>query len=112
MVLRNETSGAIVAGSVRRARDPISRGIGLLLNKTVGADEGLWICGCNAVHTMMMRATIDLYFLDRDKRVLKIERAVPPGKLAISCRGAKAVVELGTTSESRPVALGDRLVLE
>ncbi len=112
MILRNETSGAVIASSVRHARDPISRGIGLLLDKSVSADQGLWIGGCNAVHTMMMRATIDLYFLDRDKRVLKIEHAVPPGKLAISCRGAKAVVELGTTSEARPVALGDRLVLE
>ncbi len=112
MVLRNETSGAVVASAVRHAGDPISRGIGLLLDKTVSADQGLWIGGCSSVHTMMMRATIDLYFLDRDKRVLKIERAVPPGKLAVSCRGAKAVVELGATSQARAVALGDRLVLE
>ena len=112
MVLRNATSGAIIASSVRHARDPFTRGIGLLLNKSVGADQGLWIGGCNAVHTMMMRATIDLYFLDRDECVVKIEHAVAPGKLAVTCRGAKSVVELGTASEARAVALGDRLVLE
>jgi uncharacterized membrane protein (UPF0127 family) len=112
MVLRNETSGAVVAESVRLARDPITRGIGLLLNKTVGPNEGLWIGGCNAVHTMMMRATIDLYFLDSDKRVLKIEHAVAPGQLAVGCRGAKSVVELGAAPQARAVAVGDRLVLE
>ncbi len=102
----------MLAQAVRRAADPISRGIGLLLDKTVGPDEGLWIDGCSAVHTMMMRATIDLYFLDREKRVLKIARAVPPGKLSVGCRGAKTVLELGTAPHDRAVAVGDRLVLE
>lgn len=112
MQLRNETSGDVVATAVKAARDPLTRGIGLLLNKTVDADQGLWIEGCSAVHTMLMRATIDLYFLDRHKRVLKIAHAVPPGRLAVTCRGAATVVELGTTAAQRKIALGDRLVLE
>ena len=60
----------------------------------------MWIGGCSAVHTMMMRATIDLYFLDKEKRVLKIAAAVAPGKLSISCRGAKSVLELGVAPEA------------
>lgn len=112
MILRNETQGIVVANAVREANDPITRGIGLLLSKSVGPDEGMWIGGCSAVHTMMMRATIDLYFLDKDKRVLKIANAVPPGKLSIGCRGAKSVLELGTGPNERSIAVGDRLVLE
>ena len=111
--LRNARTGAVVADAVGRAGNPISRGVGLLGRKAVAPGEGLWIGGCNAVHTLGMRATIDLVFLDRDGRVLKIETGVAPGRLAVSCRGAKTVVELGAGSRAgSDVAVGDRLSLE
>jgi len=109
-VLRNERSGAFLA-TVQRASDPLTRGIGLLRRKSVGAEEGLWIGGCGAVHTIGMRATIDLFFLDRENRVLKIAPAIAPNRLSVSCRRAVTVVELGA-AETRDVAVGDRLTLE
>ncbi|MBC5799112.1 MAG: DUF192 domain-containing protein [Candidatus Eremiobacteraeota bacterium] len=111
-VLHNRTSGDVLASRVRRAADPLARGIGLLARARVAADEGVWIGGCSAVHTLGMRATIDLYFLDRDGCVMKIVPAVSPGRLSVSCRGAKNVVELGAAGDERPVRLGDRLALE
>ena len=76
-------------------------------------DEGLWIDGCSAVHTIGMRATIDLYFLDKEKRVLRIAHGVKPYRLAVACRDAVSVVELGAAPEmGRDVLVGDRLVLE
>lgn len=109
--LRNERDGSIVAERVARAANPWTRLVGLLGRATVAADEGLWIAGCSAVHTMGMRAAIDCYFLDRDDRVLKIARAVPPGKLAVTCSGAKTVVELGAGDHDRDIRAGDRLAL-
>ncbi|MBD5655770.1 MAG: DUF192 domain-containing protein [Candidatus Eremiobacteraeota bacterium] len=110
--LRNARSGATIA-SVRRAADPWTRGVGLLRRKRVAADEGLWIGGCGAVHTLGMRATIDLFFLDGDDRVLKIACHVPPNRLAVSCRHAVTVVELGADPNvERDVVVGDRLLLE
>lgn len=110
--LRNERSGDVIA-SVRRASDPWSRGVGLLPCKHVAADEGLWIGGCGAVHTLGMRATLDLYFLDRSNRVLKIAAGVPPNRLGVTCRRAVTVVELGAiVGHPRDVLVGDRLLLE
>ena len=111
-VLRNERSGEILAPRIARASNAGSRLIGLLLQKSVASDEGLWIDGCNAVHTLGMRATLDLYFLDRDYRVLKIATDVRPNRLAEMCGAAKTVVELGNASGGRDVVVGDRLVLE
>ncbi len=111
-LLRNASSGAAVATRVARARDPIARGIGLLMRSAVAPDEGLWIDGCSAVHTLGMRAALDLYFLDRNGRVLRIAPATPPHRLSIACRAARSVVELGATGDERPVHLGDVLVLE
>ncbi|MGP6157055.1 MAG: DUF192 domain-containing protein [Vulcanimicrobiaceae bacterium] len=111
--LRNQTNGAVLAKAVGRADNPLSRGIGLLDRAKVSPDEGLWIGGCSAVHTLGMRATIDLYFLDKQNVILKIVNAAQPNRLAIACRNAVAVVELGAAPElGRDVLVGDRLVLE
>jgi uncharacterized membrane protein (UPF0127 family) len=110
--LRNQRSGEILAPRLARASGPLSRLIGLLGSATLLPDEGLWIDRCNAVHTLGMRATLDLYFLDRDQRVLKIANGVVPNRLAEACSGAKIVVELGSASGTRDVVIGDRLVLE
>jgi uncharacterized membrane protein (UPF0127 family) len=111
--LRNETNGKVLATQVARADNPLSRGIGLLGRAKVSPDEGLWIGGCSAVHTLGMRATIDLYFLDKKNVILKIVNAAQPNRLAIACRNAASVVELGAAPElGRDVLVGDQLVLE
>ena len=112
-VLRNESNGKVLARRVNRATSAWTRGVGLLPRKTVAPDEGLWIEGCSAVHTLFMRATIDLYFLDKDNRILKIANAVRPNRLAVICRKAVTVVELGTSTDAaRDALVGDRLSLE
>lgn len=111
MILRNVRTGAVVAGAVNRATNALSRGVGLLGRSTLGPDEGLWIDGCNAVHSMFMRVAIDLYFLDRDGGVLKIVPGVRPWRFVVSCKGASAVLELGVAAQ-RAVGVGDRLKLE
>ena len=112
MVLRNATTGAALAAQVACARNPFTRAVGLLSRAKVGPDEGLWIAGCSAVHTVGMRAVIDLYFLDRDDRVIRIDAGVRPQQVWIACRGARSVVELGAAGLPRAVTLGDRLTLE
>ncbi len=110
--LRNLRSGELLAPRIARASNAVSRLVGLLAKQHVAADEGLWIDGCNAVHTLGMRATLDLYFLDRENHVVKIASGVAPNRLAEACRSASTVVELGSASGSRDVVIGDRLVLE
>jgi uncharacterized membrane protein (UPF0127 family) len=111
--LRNASNGKVLATHVGRALNPWERGIGLLLRKNVEPGEGLWIDHCSAIHTMMMRASIDVFFLDKDGRVLRILVAVEPNRLALVCRDAVAVVELGAQgSVARDVLVGDRLILE
>jgi uncharacterized membrane protein (UPF0127 family) len=112
-VLRNLTNGKVVATRVGRASNPWTRGVGLLGRARLSPDEGLWIEHCSAVHTMFMRAIIDLYFLDKDGKVLRMVHAAKPYRLLFSCRESESVVELGTSPETgRDVLVGDRLILE
>ncbi|MFN2459241.1 MAG: DUF192 domain-containing protein [Candidatus Velthaea sp.] len=95
-LLRNATTGTIVATRI----DPLStffqRAVGLLARTAMRPDEGVWIRRCGAIHTIGMRVPIDVIFVDGDSRVMRTVADVPPNRLALSCRGAEAVVELGS----------------
>jgi uncharacterized membrane protein (UPF0127 family) len=47
---------------------------------------------CRAVHTFTMRFALDLIWLGRDGRVLRVDRDVPPRRQR-GCARARAVVE-------------------
>lgn len=70
-----------------------ARLLGLAGLRREQADTGLLIPRCSSVHTAGMRFALDLFFLDRDGRVLAVRRGVPPWRLAWH-RGAAAVLEI------------------
>jgi uncharacterized protein len=107
----NLTRESQVADRVQLAGEGRTRRKGLLGRDGLNAGEGLWIVPCEAVHTFWMRFAIDLIYLDREYRVLKIRSAVPPWRLS-ACLRAHSVVELapGTINEKQ-VRRGDRLAL-
>jgi uncharacterized membrane protein (UPF0127 family) len=76
----------------RRAVTPLARLRGLAgLPAPHGA--GLLLPRTRSVHTVGMRFALDLVWLDRHGRALRIDRAVPPRRLR-GCRRAHAVLEL------------------
>ena len=54
---------------------------------------GLQIHRCGAVHTVGMRFALDLLWLDRDGRVLRVDNTVPPWRQRL-CLRARSVVEI------------------
>jgi uncharacterized membrane protein (UPF0127 family) len=110
--LRNSTTGTIIATRIDRLSGFFQRAIGLLARSNVRPDEGVWIASCHAIHTIGMRQTIDVMFVDRDGFVLRICRNVGPNRFSLSCRHAQSVVELGAGSlDQIDVMVGDRLQL-
>ena len=89
-----------------------SRKTGLLKHDRLERGEGLWITPCEGVHTMGMKFPIDVLFLDKKRRVVKIRAAMPSWRLA-ACLWAHSVLELpsGTAAETKTAA-GDQLELE
>ncbi|GAC1533644.1 MAG: hypothetical protein NVS2B17_01600 [Candidatus Velthaea sp.] len=112
MILRSAISGVVIATSVESAKSFFQRTIGLLGRSHVQPDEGLWIEGCSAIHTIGMRAAIDVVFLDAEHRVLRTFQNVRPNVLALRAPKARHVVELGSGAlATRDVQPGDRLEL-
>jgi uncharacterized membrane protein (UPF0127 family) len=94
-LLRNTTTGKIVATRIDRLSTFLHRAVGLLARTALRPDEGVWITSCRAIHTIGMRVSIDVIFVDREGHVIRVEHNVRPNRIALSCKGAKGVVELG-----------------
>jgi uncharacterized protein len=105
--LRNATTGRVVASRLERALDSRTRRQGLLGRDGLPEGTALVIAPSNAVHTFFMRFAIDVIFVRRDGRVIKVRAAVPARRLTVSPR-AFAVVELAAGGGSG-VTAGDYL---
>lgn len=70
-----------------------TRLLGLSWRDRDRAGSGLLIPRCSSVHTFGMRFALDVFFLDRDGRVIEARRRVPPRRV-LWCRGASAVLEI------------------
>jgi uncharacterized membrane protein (UPF0127 family) len=111
--LRNRTTGEVLAGRVRFARGILERYLGLLAHRNVAADEGLWFERCRAIHTLGMRAAVDVIFIDAGGRVLRCDAGVRPGRPVVACAGAHAVLEMGSGFlTSTALQAGDVLELQ
>lgn len=94
------------------ARSPLTRMKGLLGRRTLSWDEGLWLEPASSVHTWFMSFPIDVVFVDRELRVVRIVESLPPWRMAAK-RGARSVLELPAgAAVRRGLAEGDGLRLE
>ncbi len=112
VALVNERTGQIVASAVELAGTSETRRRGLLGRDSLDPSAAIIIAPTSAIHTFFMRFVIDVAFVNRDGRVLKIAHDLRPWRIAASIR-AFAVVEMTAGSMRRSgVAAGDRLVLQ
>jgi hypothetical protein len=75
--------------------------------------EGLWIKPCSSIHMLGMRHPLDVVFLDRELRVVKIARRVAPFNPLVACNAAHSVLEFFTGRwEDSAVKEGDLLKVE
>ena len=91
----------------RVARTFSERAKGLIGTKSLPDGEGMLILHCNAVHTFFMSFPIDVTFLDRQDRVVKVVRGVKPWRPLVwgGWRASKAL-ETMSRSEMPPRAGG------
>lgn len=101
--------GGAVCERCAVATSPRARLRGLLGRRWLPAGEGLLLGPCASVHTCFLRFPIDVVFLDRDGRVLRVVEHLRPWRLT-GHRGARSVLELSAgETRRRAVVPADRL---
>ena len=108
----NLTRQTELASQLAVASTSATRRKGLLGRAGLAPGEGLWILPCEAVHSIGMQFAIDVLYLDRKKRVIKMRHYMAPCRLS-ACLRAHSVLELpaGTLRRSE-TQRGDVIQIE
>ena len=87
-------NGDIMQLQIETADTFFARFRGLMLRKRLPAGHGLLIAPCNSIHMCFMRFAIDVIFIDKDYKVLKVAHNVKPWIGVAWCWKAWGVVEV------------------
>ena len=110
--IRIRTRGTVLATEADVADTSRKRNVGLLKHKSLPAGQGLWIVPCEGIHTFGMKFAIDVVFLDRKKKVLKVRPDMGRRRISL-CLLAHSVLELPAgTALAAAVQKGDQLEFE
>ena len=93
LALRNVRNERELAHDLIAAFDSNTRRTGLLGRDVFPDGSAMLIAPSNAVHTFFMRFAIDVAFVSKDGRVLKLRPNIPPWRMAAALR-AFAVIEM------------------
>lgn len=90
----NRTRNAVLGDQIVEAKGFLDRFVGLMGRRELPFGAGLHLVPCNSIHTFFMRIPIDVAFLDRDLRIVKLLPALPPWRASSIYFKAKSVLEL------------------
>jgi len=83
-----------LAKDVVLADTPVRRIIGLLGNKLLSDGQAMIIAPCNCIHTLFMRFSIDVLFVDKNNKVVKVLEQLAPFRLSSVYWKSQKVIEL------------------
>lgn len=86
--------GRVVIPELELALTPWRRMRGLLGRGGLAPGCGMYLAPAGSIHTWCMRFDLDLVFLSRELRVVRLVRGVRPFRMVFGGRGARGVVEV------------------
>jgi uncharacterized membrane protein (UPF0127 family) len=111
--LYHRATGKCLAANLVLANTALKRLRGLLGRRALAADEALWLRPASGVHTIGMQFAIDVVFLDRKLRIVKLIENLRPFRLPLPSLQADSVMELPAHSITRhQLRIGDELRVE
>ncbi len=111
--IQNERSGALLGQRIELAEGWWSRAVGLLGRSELLRGHGILLIPCTSIHTVGMRFTVDIAFLDVGCRVTKTRANLPPGRFARGGGDVQATLELPVgTLAATDTREGDVLTFE
>ena len=94
------------------AESGLARMRGLLGRVELPAGSGMLIDASPSVHMFFMRFAIDVVFVDRDRKVVRVVEQLRPWRVARARRAAAALELSAGAAASAGVHVGDTLVFE
>jgi len=104
-----QKNGIELASKVVEAKTFLERLKGLMFDKEMAEFDGLLIKACNSIHTCFMNFNLDVIFLDKDFRVVKIIKNLKPWRVTRFYITATQVLEMKGGSLVFDLQKGDKL---
>ncbi|MBE8163172.1 MAG: DUF192 domain-containing protein [Bdellovibrionaceae bacterium] len=111
MKLINQKNSKVLSTKVHMARSFKSRLKGLMFSNPLAHGHCLWISQCKSVHSCFMKFTLDILFVDKKLRVIKIIKALKPWRITFFYIKADSVMEFNA-GELNNIKVGDQLLLQ
>jgi uncharacterized membrane protein (UPF0127 family) len=114
----NLTRGTVLCQCVEEAAGALARGKGLMGRSGLGDGCGMLIGGGPFIpvmwmHMFFMRFAIDIVFLDRADKIIRIKPGVKPWRLTAPVFGARQALEIATGAAARSFSQpGDQVGFE
>ena len=112
MMVRISYNQKILSQKILVADSMGSRLIGLMFAKAPKNSDGLLLDPCNSIHTFFMRYALDVVFLGKDNRVVKILRNVKPWRMTWIYFRARKTLELPAGKLPLDLKEGDTLEVQ
>lgn len=109
MQLKNKTKDIVIGDHVALADTFWKRLKGLLGTSCLPAGHGLLIKPCSSVHTFGMRYPIDVLFVDKNHKIVKIAAEIGAGKGSMASGGSYVVELPAGTARQTACTVGDIL---
>ncbi len=110
LTLKNSTRKEVLATHVEKANSLFSRMKGLLGRSGLENHRTLWISNCNSIHTLFMKFSIDVIFVNKDLIVKAVYRNIKPGRFILPIWGASSVFEFSSKAlKNKAIEKGDQL---
>jgi len=109
--LVDERTQHVIARSVELALTRRTRRVGLLGRTRIDASAALVLAPCCTIHTAFMQFPIDVLFVDRHGRALRVVHGLKPWRAAMSARACAAIELAAGMAKQHGIEIGDRLRL-
>lgn len=110
MAIVNISKNTVLAKKVIVADDFYSRLKGLLGRNSIGQEEALVIRPANSIHTLFMRFSIDVLFVDKENKVIGLRECLEPFMITPIFLNSRLVIELSSqTIQKTQTQIGDIL---
>jgi hypothetical protein len=94
MLLVNKTNNEVISENLMTADSFFKRLKGLMFTKELPEEDALHIIPCNEIHMFFMNYSIDVLYLDRDRKIVHMDEGMQPGKIGKIVKNAVSVIEL------------------
>lgn len=102
--------GAIIFENCQVANTFLTRLIGLMGKSIVQENQAVVFPKCNSIHTFFMRIPIDVIFVSKTGKVVRVVPELKPWKLLMPIKGAAHSIEVASQGALRKnIKIGDQL---